>query len=63
MTQKKKIMQRLVDGYVKNEAGATAIEYALIASSVGLTLVVFLTSFGPNLKALFTSIGGTMGGS
>ena len=54
-------INRLASAFWGNEEGATAIEYALIASAVGLTLVVFLTSFGPNLEAMFNTIGSTLG--
>ena len=54
-------MAHYIKAVMGNEDGATAIEYALIASAVGTTLIVFITSFGPNLKALFTTIASTMG--
>ena len=43
--------------FKKQEDGATAIEYALIASIVGLGIVSGLQMLPPALNALFTSIG------
>lgn len=37
-------MRRLLDAFVADERGATAIEYAIIAAGVaGLTITMFLT--------------------
>ncbi len=42
--------------FMRDESGATAIEYALIASGVAVTIVAAVTSLGTNVKALFTSV-------
>jgi pilus assembly protein Flp/PilA len=42
--------------FLKDESGATAIEYGLIAASVGLVLVVVMPIVGGNLDILFNSI-------
>ncbi|OYW57430.1 MAG: hypothetical protein B7Y80_12070 [Hyphomicrobium sp. 32-62-53] len=42
--------------FVKNESGATAIEYALIASLVALGLVTGMTDVGTALNASFTTM-------
>jgi len=49
-------MKKLL-AFKKQEEGATAIEYALIASIVGLGIVSGLQMLPPALNALFTSIG------
>jgi pilus assembly protein Flp/PilA len=46
--------------FLKDESGATAIEYGLIAALVGVALIVSLTALGGDLSALFTSIGSTL---
>jgi pilus assembly protein Flp/PilA len=38
---------------VADERGATAIEYALIASAVGATIAATVFGFGSNLKTVF----------
>ncbi len=36
------------DGFVQEESGATAIEYALIASMVAIIAISAMTAFGTN---------------
>ena len=42
--------------FVANESGATAIEYALIASLIAIALVTILTNLGTSLSAEFSEI-------
>jgi len=42
--------------FVANESGATAIEYALIASLIAIALVTILTSLGSRLSSEFSEI-------
>jgi pilus assembly protein Flp/PilA len=50
--------QVMLTKFVKNESGATAIEYALIASLVALGLVGGMTNIGTALNDSFTTIAG-----
>jgi len=43
--------------FVKDESGATAIEYGLIAALVAVAAIGAMTTLGGNLKTLFTDIG------
>lgn len=43
--------------FLKNESGATAIEYGLIAALIAVVMIAGLTSIGTNLQANFTEIG------
>ena len=43
-----------------DEDGVTAIEYGLIASLVGLAIIVGVGLLGTNLGALFTAIAGNL---
>jgi pilus assembly protein Flp/PilA len=52
-------MQKIF-AFVKDESGATAIEYGLIAALVGVALIAALTQLGTDLSALFTYISGTL---
>jgi pilus assembly protein Flp/PilA len=52
---KEEYMRNLVR-FMKNEDGATAIEYGLIASLIAVVLIAILTTLGGNLKTTFTSI-------
>ena len=40
----------------RNEAGATAIEYCLIAIIVSLSIVAGAKGIGSNLKSIFTNV-------
>lgn len=42
--------------FVANESGATAIEYALIASLIAIALVTILGSLGTKLSAEFSEV-------
>ena len=53
-------MIKSVKAFVGNESGATAIEYALIASLIAVALVGILTSLGTRLSSEFTEISGAL---
>ena len=42
--------------FVKDESGATAIEYGLIASLVGVAIIVGAGALGKSLNTAFTDI-------
>jgi pilus assembly protein Flp/PilA len=42
--------------FVKDESGATAIEYGLIAAATGLALVAVMPTIKTKLETTFTSI-------
>lgn len=42
--------------FSRNESGATAIEYGLIAALIGLAIVAGATAAGDSLNAFFTAI-------
>jgi len=46
-----KIMQ-----FVRNESGATAIEYGLIAAGISVAIVTVVQTVGTSLNATFTSV-------
>ena len=48
-------MQLLKD-FIKDESGATAIEYGLIAGLIAVVIIVALTDLGGELKTLFGKI-------
>ncbi len=53
-------MFKLIRRFRKNESGATAIEYGLIAALVGTAIITGATTLGSKLGATFTSIGTTV---
>ena len=48
-------MNKLVH-FVKDESGATAIEYGLIAAATGLALVLVMPTISTKLQSTFNSI-------
>ncbi|MCO5090255.1 Flp family type IVb pilin [Bosea sp. (in: a-proteobacteria)] len=46
--------------FVKDESGATAIEYGLIAALVAVAAITGMTLLGTKLEALFQGIGGKL---
>ncbi len=53
-------MSKFVTRFLKNESGATAIEYGLIAALVAVVLITGLTTLGTNLNSKFTTIAGNI---
>jgi pilus assembly protein Flp/PilA len=49
-------MQKLVERFVKDESGATAIEYGLIAAGIALVIIVAVNGIGSTLNTNFTSV-------
>ena len=49
-------MKNLIARFVKDESGATAIEYGLIAAGISLAMIAVVNGLGTNLNAKFTSI-------
>ncbi len=46
--------------FLKNEDGATAIEYGLIASLIAVAIVGALLALGPALSATFNKVTGNL---
>lgn len=44
--------------FLKDDSGATAIEYALIAAFIALVIITAATGIGTELKATFTDVDG-----
>ena len=51
-------MRRLLARFVVDESGATAIEYAMVASGVGAFLAATVYGLGGKVKGLFTTLAG-----
>ena len=46
--------------FVKDESGATAIEYSLIAALMAAAIITALSTFKTDLTTAFTNIGSTL---
>lgn len=53
-------MSHFLKSFVKNESGATAIEYGLIAALIAVAIITAVTQVGTDLAALFTGISGSL---
>lgn len=49
-------MPRLISRFCSNTAGATSIEYAMIAGMISLTIIAGLTAIRGELSTIFTNV-------
>ena len=50
----------IISQFAKDESGATAIEYGLIAALIAVGIIVAATTLGSSLSGLFNKISGKM---
>ena len=55
-------MSNLFARFAKDESGVTAIEYGLIASLVGVAIILGATALGGKLNTAFTDLSNQMKG-
>jgi pilus assembly protein Flp/PilA len=48
-------MFKLVSRFMKDESGATAIEYGLIVALIGVVIIAAVTTLGTNINTAFTT--------
>jgi len=53
-------MINTLNKFLKDESGATAIEYGLIASLIAVAIIAGVTAVGTNLNNLFTTVSGSV---
>jgi pilus assembly protein Flp/PilA len=46
--------------FVANESGATAIEYALIASLIAVAIIASITALGTKMQTTFNEVSGNL---
>lgn len=49
-------MTALISRFVRDESGATAIEYALIAAGIGIAILTAVNSLGTAISSSFDTI-------
>ena len=49
-------MKAILKRFVKDESGATAIEYGLIAAGISVAIIAVVNSLGTQLKTTFTNV-------
>ena len=50
----------LIKSFLRNESGATAIEYGLIAAGISLAIIAAVNGLGSKLNTKFTSINSSL---
>ena len=53
-------MKNLITRFVKDESGATAIEYGLIAAGISLAIIAVVNGLGTSLSTKFSSISSSL---
>jgi pilus assembly protein Flp/PilA len=54
-------MTTVMKRFVKDESGATAIEYGLIAAGISVAIIATVNALGGQLKNTFTSVSTQLG--
>jgi pilus assembly protein Flp/PilA len=49
-------MKTILSRFVKDESGATAIEYGLIAAGISVAIIAVVQGLGTHLNTTFTSV-------
>jgi len=55
-------MKTFINKFAKDESGATAIEYGLIAALIAVVIIGALQLLGGNMSTAFTSVATAVGG-
>ena len=56
-------MKKLFGRFMKDDSGATAIEYGLIAAGIAVAIIAVVNGLGTQLNATFGSVSSQLGGS
>jgi pilus assembly protein Flp/PilA len=56
-------MNAIINKFLRDDSGATAIEYGLIAALVAVVIITGLTTLGTKLNATFTAVTDKLSGS
>jgi len=49
-------MKAIITRFVRDESGATAIEYGLIAAGISVAIIAAVKTVGTNLNTTFTNV-------
>lgn len=56
----KEASMSFITRFLKDESGATAIEYGLIAAAIAVVIITAVQSLGTNIETTFTSVADAM---
>jgi len=51
---------KLMQNFARDEGGATAIEYGLIAALIAVVIITAVTAVGTGLSTTFTTVSGSL---
>ena len=54
-------MKNMFGRFIKNESGATAIEYGLIAALIGVAIIAAVTTTGQKISGTFSKVASSLG--
>lgn len=49
-------MSKRIQAFLRNDSGATAIEYGLLAASISVVIITVVQGIGHNVKSVFGSV-------
>jgi pilus assembly protein Flp/PilA len=55
-SQRAQVMSQLFRQFLRNEEGATAIEYGLIAAGISVAIITVVQGLGTKLSNVFTNV-------
>ena len=55
-------MLRTISTFIRDEEGATAVEYGLLVALIAAVIVSAVTTLGTTLKTTFTNVTSSIGG-
>ncbi len=53
-------MKTIISNFLKNDAGATAIEYGLLAALIAVVIITGVTAVGTQLSTTFSNLSGNL---
>jgi pilus assembly protein Flp/PilA len=54
------VVRRLVSKFLRDQSGATAIEYCLIACGIAFAIIATVQGIGPQLSSKFTAVNSSL---
>jgi pilus assembly protein Flp/PilA len=54
------VLKRFFLDFLRDDSGATAIEYGLIAAGIALAIIAVVNGLGTNLNGVFTGINNSL---
>ncbi len=56
-------MMQVITRFMREEEGATAVEYGLMVALIAVVIIGAVTTLGTNLSTTFTTVAGKVAGS